>query len=70
MTILYIIGIILLIGFLFVGWSIFGWILNGIGAIFELLMEGAQSGCGCILYIIIGLFVIGAILALCGINIV
>lgn len=67
MTILYVIGVILLIGFLFVGWSIFGWILNIIGAILEFLMQGAQSGCGCILYIIIGFFVIGAILALFGI---
>ena len=74
MTILYIIGIILLIGVLFVGWGIFGWILSAIGSIFELIFEGGKSGCGCLLQVIlwpiIAFFVIGAILAIFGISII
>ena len=74
MTLLYIIGIILLIGVLFVGWGIFGWILSAIGSVFELIFEGVEAGCGCIFStiggIIIAFFVIGAILALFGINII
>ncbi len=68
MTTIYIIGFILLIGVLFVGWGIFGWILRGIGAVFELLFEGGESGCGCLLQAIFWpifiFFVLGAALVL------
>ena len=68
MTIIYILGFILLIGVLFVGWGIFGWILRGIGAVFELLFEGGESGCGCLLQAIFWpifiFFVLGAAMVL------
>lgn len=74
MEILLIIGAIVLIILLFVGFGIFGWILEGIGAIFEFLFEGLGNGLGCLLKIIlfpiIAFFVIGAILAMFGIVII
>lgn len=63
MTILYIIGVILLLCLLFVGWGIFGWILRAFGAVFEVLFEGAGTSCGCIVYILVGLFLIVFLLA-------
>ena len=74
MEILLIIGAIVLIILLFVGFGIFGWILEGIGAIIEFLFEGLGNGFGCLLKIIlfpiIAFFVIGAILAMFGIVII
>ena len=74
MKILLIIGAIVLIILLFVGFGIFGWILEGIGAIIEFLFEGLGNGLGCLLKIIlfpiIAFFVIGAILAMFGIVII
>lgn len=64
---LYIIGAILLFVLLLVGWGIFGWIVEGIMWVIDLLLEGVQSGCSCIGSIIIAIFVIGAILALFGV---
>lgn len=65
---MYIIGFILLLGVLFVGWGIFGWILRGIGAIFDFIFEGGESGCGCllqaILWPIIIFFILGAAMVL------
>ena len=39
------------------------WVIN-------LLLDGVQSGCGCIGSIIIAIFVIGAILALFGVSVI
>lgn len=68
MTTVIIIGLILLILVLFVGWGIIGWILRGIGSVFELIFEGGESGCGCllqaILWPIIIFFILGAALVL------
>jgi hypothetical protein len=45
-----------------------GWILRGIGAVFELIFEGGESGCGsllqAILWPIIIFFILGAALVL------
>ena len=43
MEILAIIGIIVLVLIVFTGGGILGWLLKGIGAIFELLLEGWGS---------------------------
>ena len=44
MTTVIIIGLILLLLVLFVGWGIIGWILRGIGSVFELIFEGGEFG--------------------------
>lgn len=53
MEILATIGIIVLALIVFTGGGLFGWILKGIGAIFEFLLEGWWSCLRVILWIII-----------------
>lgn len=55
MEILVLIGIVIVIIAVFTGGGIFGWILNGIEWIFELLLSGWTSIFGCLWR----LFVIG-----------
>ena len=43
MEVLAIIGIIVLVFIIFTGGGIFGWLLKGLGAIFEFLLEGWGS---------------------------
>lgn len=58
MEILAIIGILFLIGVLFTGGGILGWLLKGFGGIFDLLWEGNEFGCGCILKVLFWIFII------------
>lgn len=53
MEILAIIGIIVLVLIVFTGGGILGWLLKGIGAIFELLFEGWGSCLRVIAWIIL-----------------
>jgi hypothetical protein len=53
MEILAIIGIIVLILIIFTGGGIVGWIFKGIGAIFELLIDGWGSCLKVVLWIIV-----------------
>jgi hypothetical protein len=53
MEILAIIGIVVLILVIFTGGGILGWIFNGIGSIFELLLDGWGSCLKVIAWIII-----------------
>ena len=53
MEILAIIGIIALALIIFTGGGHFGWVLKGIGAIFEFLLEGWSHCLGIIFWIII-----------------
>jgi hypothetical protein len=60
MEILTIIGILVLILIIFTGWGILGWLLKGIGAVFELLLDGWGSCLRVIVWIIlILLFLLG-----------
>ena len=63
MEVLALIGIILLIGLLFVGGGLFGWLLKGIGSILEFLFQGWGS---CLRVIFGFILIIIAILALFG----
>ena len=58
MEILAIIGILVLIGVLFTGGGILGWLLKGVGSIFGLLWEGNEYGCGCVLKALFWIFII------------
>lgn len=53
MEILAIIGVIVLLLIIFTGGGILGWLLHGLGAIFELLLEGWSSVLGCLFWIIV-----------------
>jgi hypothetical protein len=53
MEILAIIGIIVLVLIVFTGGGILGWLFHGLGAIFELLLDGWGSCLRVILWIII-----------------
>ena len=53
MEILTIIGLIVLVLILFTGGGILGWILKGIGSIFELLLDGWGSCLRVIVWIIL-----------------
>ena len=60
MEILTIIGILVLILIIFTGGGILGWLLKGIGAVFELLLDGWGSCLRVIVWIIlILLFLLG-----------
>jgi len=61
MEILAIIGIIVLVLIVFTGGGILGWLLKGIGAIFELLLEGWSSCLRVIAWIVLILFLLLAL---------
>ena len=56
MEILAIIGILVLLLIVFTGGGIIGWILKGIGAVFDLLLEGWASCLRVIVWIILFFF--------------
>jgi hypothetical protein len=53
MEILEVLGIVVFIVFLFVGGGILGWLLKGIGVVFEFLFEGWGSCLRVIVWIIL-----------------
>ena len=61
MEILAFIGLIVLVLILFTGGGILGWILKGIGSIFELLLDGWGSCLRVIVWIILILFLLLAL---------
>ena len=61
MEILTIIGIIVLVLIVFTGGGILGWLLKGIGAIFELLLEGWGSCLRVVAWIVLILFLLLAL---------
>jgi hypothetical protein len=61
MEILAIIGIIVLVLIVFTGGGILGWLLKGIGAIFELLLEGWGSCLRVVAWIVLILFLLLAL---------
>ena len=61
MEILAIIGIIVLGLIIFTGGGILGWLLKGIGAIFELMLEGWGSCLRVIAWIVLILFLLLAL---------
>ena len=63
MEVLTIIGVIVLIIIIFTGGGIFGWLLKGLGAIFEFLLEGWGS-CLRVIFWIIVIFILIMALAL------
>ena len=63
MEVLAIIGIIVLILIIFTGGGILGWLLKGLGAIFEFLLEGWGSCLRVIVWIILILILILALAA-------
>jgi preprotein translocase subunit SecG len=61
MEILAIIGIIVLVLIVFTGGGILGWLLKGIGAIFELLLDGWGSCLRVVAWIVLILFLLLAL---------
>ena len=61
MEILAIIGTIVLVLIVFTGGGILGWLLKGIGAIFELLLEGWGSCLRVVAWIVLILFLLLAL---------
>ena len=61
MEILIIIGLIVVILAVFTGGGILGWLLKGIGAIFELLLEGWGSCLRVVVWIVLILFLLLAL---------
>ena len=58
MGILPILGILLFGTAIFLGGGLMGWLLKGLGSIFDLLLEGNRYGCGCILKVLFWIFAI------------
>jgi len=61
MEILAIIGILVLILIVFTGGGILGWLLKGIGAVFDLLLEGWGSCLRVVAWIVLILFLLLAL---------
>lgn len=61
MEILAIIGLVVLLLIVFTGGGILGWLLKGIGAIFELLLEGWGSCLRVVAWIVLILFLLLAL---------
>ena len=61
MEILAIIGLVVLLLIVFTGGGILGWLLKGIGAIFELLLEGWVSCLRVVAWIVLILFLLLAL---------
>ena len=61
MEILAIIGLVVLLLIVFTGGGILGWLLKGIGAIFELLLEGWGSCLRVVVWIVLILFLLLAL---------
>ena len=64
MGILAIIGFIVVILIVFTGGGILGWALRALEGVFNVLLEGNQNCLGCIFRIIVGLFLLGAAIAI------
>jgi len=64
MEILAIIGVISVIGILFTGGGLLGWILEGFSKIIELLFEGNMNCIGCFFRILFWLFVIALVISI------
>ncbi len=62
MEILIIIGLIVVLLLIFTGGGILGWLLRGLGAIFDMLLEGWNSILGCLFWIIV-IFAVLAVIA-------
>ena len=61
MEILAIIGLVVLLLIVFTGGGILGWLLKGIGAIFELLLDGWGSCLRVVAWIVLILFLLLAL---------
>ena len=64
MEILAIIGIIAIIGLLFTGGGLLGWVIKGFEAVLSFLWEGNAHIIGCFLKFILALFALGVFFAL------
>lgn len=64
MEILAIFGIIALVLILFTGGGILGWALRAMEGVFNVLWDGNMNCLGCIFRIIVGLFLLGAAIAI------
>ena len=62
MEILIIIGLIVVLLLILTGGGILGWLLRGLGAIFDMLLEGWNSILGCLFWIIV-IFAVLAVIA-------
>lgn len=55
--------LILIFALIFVGSGLLGWVLKGLGAIFDFLLEGSQNCLGCGLKIIVALILLYMLIA-------
>ena len=55
--------LILIFALIFVGGGLLGWVLKGLGAIFDVLLEGSQNCLGCGLKIIVALILLYMLIA-------
>ena len=53
---------ILGIGVLFVIFGLAGWVLKGLGVVFDFLWEGCTTSLGCIFWVVFAIFVLMALL--------
>lgn len=62
MDVLTVIGIIVLIIFAFVFLGLAGWVLKGLGVVFNFLWEGCSTSIGCLFWVVFAFFVLMTLL--------
>ena len=62
MTILTIIGVVVLIGLLFVGGGLLGWLIKGFEILFSFMSEGCNHTLGCLFWVFVILLVLVGLL--------
>ena len=58
-----VIGILLVILIVFIGGGLLGWVLKGLGVVFDFLWDGCSTSMGCLFWVVVG-FLLRASLAL------
>ena len=58
MELLTIIGILFVILIVFIGGGLFGWLLKGLGVVFDFLWDGCSTSMGCLFWVVIAILVL------------
>ncbi|MBO7137471.1 MAG: hypothetical protein J6V92_03280 [Bacteroidaceae bacterium] len=61
MEILAVIGILLVILMVFIGGGLLGWVLKGLGVVFDFLWDGCSTSLGCLFWVVVGFLLLASL---------
>ena len=61
MEILAVIGILLVILIVFIGGGLLGWVLKGLGVVFDFLWDGCSTSLGCLFWVVVGFLLLASL---------